>query len=178
MKHFPFARIVALSLAIGACGLVTARGDLIVDLTPNVSVQGSFFFYEYTLANDAASTVGASSFFLDVSTQADLQSVSGPAGWDVFYASGDPFVEFASPDTILDLPPGSQGSFSFLSRLGPGDVPYLVRGLDESTGAICDATGLTQSATRAVPEPASIILLVIGGLGGAVLHVVRRRATS
>lgn len=60
--------------------------------------------------------------------------------------------------------------------LGPGSSPFLARGLDDATGSVFDTNGVTLSAVQAVPEPSSFVLFLVGGIGGTVVYISRRRA--
>jgi hypothetical protein len=109
-------------------------------------------------------------FFFQVSAAADLQSLSGPAGWDIVYAKGGTIVDWESPDSTTDLAPGQTGVFAFKSALDSTPQPYTIFGIDEVNFDLGSNSGQiaspAQQVSAAVPEPASLTLL---GIGAAAL---------
>lgn len=167
--------LATLVLAGSVASSVPARADFTTTVTQiTTPVSGNLFRYDYTLTNDPSSTLPITDFFIDVSPDADLQSLSAPAGFIISYSPGDLDVSFSSPDPSSDILPGASGLFSFTSVIGPALAPFLVRGAD---GAVIEEnTGMTISP-RAVPEPSSLLLGAIGaGFFGFRLH--RRRANA
>lgn len=139
-----------------------ASADFLIGLSSVVTPEaGGLFRYEYTLSNLDASDTPAIAFRLDVAPAADLQSIGGPDGWDVFYTPGDSFVTWESSDADFDLMPGGVASFSLSSALGPSPTPYAALGFDG--GAFATRPGQTVGpGVSAIPEPPAIALGAIG----------------
>jgi hypothetical protein len=159
------------------CGTTPTRGDLITDLTVNVSqATGGLYTYSYTLTDESTSTLGASQLFLAVSPNANLSSVSAPSGWDLFYTAGDPDVSFLSRDSSFDIAPGTSGLFAMTSVVGPAAGADLIRGFDDNAGTFAQNTGTVLTASA--PEPSSLVLGVLGAAGAAVYCRARRRHSA
>jgi hypothetical protein len=157
---------MALVLACGPGMAGAARGDFITSLSVTVTPQaGGMFLYSYTLSNSSQSSLAAVALDLDVDTAANLQALSGPAGWGIFYQPGDSLSSWQSPGPQTDLLPGSSQNFSFTSALGPVSKTYSVTGLDELNFFISTNTGHVSGpgvASVTVPEPATLTLLGAG----------------
>jgi hypothetical protein len=173
MIHLPNKGILAaLALLWFATGPSPARGDLITDLTVDVTqaLDGAYT-YAYTLTVDSSSTLGAGELDLSVSIFANLSAISGPAGWDVFYTAGSPgdsAITFSSPDSSTDIAPGSVGLFSMTSFVGPALASDVVRGFDDAAGTFAQNSGTILTAS--VPEPPAFMLGVcaVFGIGYSV----------
>lgn len=166
-----------LILALALTAAPAARADLITSMSSTVTPEaGGLFRYDYTLAVSSASTISASSFAIGVGSDAALilGGSSAPTGFDISYAPGDIEILFTSPDPSFDIAPGATGRFEFESRVGPASTAYQVQGYG-SLGTLSTNSGTAFSAA-AVPAPASMLLLGVGGLG--VMVTTRRlRAT-
>jgi hypothetical protein len=155
-----FAAVVVLF-----AGAQPARAGPIAQLSVSVNpTSGGLFEYDYTVSVDAASTVGASQLFLDVSPSAALSS-QAPTGWDTFYSAGDPDISFLSSDPSFDVAPGMVGTFVLTSAIGPAAASFLVRGIDDSSGSTSEVPGIILTPS-AVPEPSSLFLGSIALAGG------------
>src|SRR4051812_32359564 len=98
-----FLPVVILIVATGG----SSRADFITSLTVNQTQDASgLFAYEYTLENLPSSDRPAIQLSLDISEASDLQSISSPAGWDVFYTPGDFFIAWFSLDPASNIVPG------------------------------------------------------------------------
>jgi hypothetical protein len=161
-------------------GAAPARGGLITDLSVNVThASNGLYTYSYTLAVESGSTLGAGELDLAVSPFANLSSISAPAGWDVFYTPGSPgdsAITFSSPDSSIDLAPGTVGLFSMASLVGPALASDLVRGFDDNAGTFAQNSGTIMTASA--PEPSGLVLGALALLGvayPAVRGSARRR---
>jgi hypothetical protein len=153
----------------------TSRAGLVTVLAVDVNAEvGGLYEYDYALSVPQDSTLGASQLFLAVSTGADLNNVSAPIGWDVFYTPGDPDISFLSSGPSADIAPGTFGLFSLTSLVGPAANDYLIRGFDYNAGTFDENVGTVLTAS-AVPEPSG---LVLGALGVAFVAACSRGRTS
>ena len=83
--------------------------------------------YSYTLTNDLSSTLNVEGLSFAIASDAGLQSIIGPIGWDIIYFPGDTLVTWESSDiSAYFITPGLSETFSFLSRLDSAQQPYLV----------------------------------------------------
>jgi hypothetical protein len=142
-----------------------ARADLITSLTPEITPQaGGRLHYTYMLSNSGSSDIGVVALNLAIPEDADLQSLFGPAGWDILYAPGDTVVSWESPAPSLDIIPGTFGVFGFTSPLAPGADEFSILGFDDSTFRLESNTGFVAAPSDAVPvpEPGSLVLLSAG----------------
>jgi hypothetical protein len=174
MSRLPTKKILAAAAALWLwAGATPTRGDLVTDLSVQVTQADGLYTYAYTLANEAASTLGASQLFLSVATDANLSALSAPTGWDVTYSPGDPDISFLSSDPSTDIAPGMSGLFSMTSGIRPAVASDLVRGLDDQAGTFVDNPG-TVLTPSAVPEPSGLVLGVLGAACAAALAARRR----
>jgi hypothetical protein len=180
----PYSRLVfraAAVLAVLAALAPRAGAGFVVTVTADVSQTPSGpYRYAYTLANDAASTLSAFDFLLDVSPLADLQSITTPPGWFPAYVAGDTSLYVLSLTPATDLAPGTSATFSFLSPLAPGAQAYAISGLNPTTFDFDTQYGTVLSPTvspvTTVPAPPSAVLALAGVATAAGAAGVRRRA--
>src|SRR5690349_7483567 len=96
------------------------RGGLITSLTAQTTPEpGGLTKYDYTLENDPLSDLRAYEHDLVVATDANIQSITRPTGWDIIYSPGDSLLSWVSPDASTDLQPGFTAEFSLVSDRGP-----------------------------------------------------------
>lgn len=145
-------------------GVNPAYGDLVTSvIAEHHPAGGGLFEYEYRLTNELGSDVPVGAFALDIPTTADLQSITGPAGWDIDYTPTSLSVTWVSSDPVFDLLPGSSLLFSFLSPLDADQRDYLVVGFG-ATDIFTNTGRVAGPSVAAVPEPSTIALLGIGAL--------------
>lgn len=173
LHHFLPGRLgLTIILSLAATQVEAA---FVTSITPSVTpVPGGLFLYEYLVSNEATSDLPAISLTLTVASGADIQAITGPAGWTPSYSTGDTFITWESMDATTDLLPGGAASFSFQSPLDPVLTDYLITGLDESAGAVDANTGqVLGPGPAAVPEPSSWFLLGVTTLLGVSFRRVR-----
>jgi hypothetical protein len=144
-----------------------SRAEVIItSVSDQVTIlPGGLVQYNYTLTNQPTSTLPAVLFNLNVDTKADLKAIKSGAGWTTTYSPGAGFIEWDSPGPFTDLVPGSSGTFSFVSPLGPSDQSFFVVGLNDQGIDFNSGTTSAPGSTAAVPEPSSLAMWGIGVLG-------------
>ena len=157
-------------VAILTCGLTPARGAFLATVSATVTNEpGALYFYNYTVSTASASTGSTSDFSLNVNAAANLTGIAAPSGFDIFYVTGGTTLEFQSSDPSTDIMPGTTGSFSFTSVVGPASGTDVLRNIDDVGGTFTDLAG---TVLAPVPEPASLVLY---GVGAAALILATRR---
>jgi hypothetical protein len=174
-----FRLFIALVLVAIVGGRQSARAGLITDVTASTTpVAGGLTQYDYTVTNESSSTITASFFFVAVDTTANLSVMTAPSGWDISYATGDTVIEFSSPDSSLDIIPGSSGQFSFESPLAPVITTDAVAGIDSNFNFVQNDGVTSGPALSSVPEPSSALLCTLGVLGVLTFHRRPKRIES
>ena len=156
------------SLVWLVAGVGAARAGFITDLTADPPVfNNGLYEYAYTLANASNSDLPAISLNIAVPTNADLQSITGPVGWDIVYNAGDQVISWHASDLPFALAAGSTPEFGFASAVPPGSQDFSVLGFDPDTFSFGENIGTTTApfAVTAVPEPMSLTFLGIGIAG-------------
>jgi hypothetical protein len=118
--------------------------------------------------------------------QALRADLNNPGAYDVYLASGNTPAGIAGADFLGTLAPTvdtatwEARSLTFIAPLDSGARPFLFFAPYEASGNNSDpgldATSLTPQGSGAVPEPASLTLLGIGGIGGLVVWRRKRVA--
>ena len=183
-RRLEFGLILASAAWLGLAGSAPVRGAFDATLAETTTFDSATnnFLYQYTITNNADSTLPVSSVFLSVDPTANLSAIVGPTGFDVSYkpgdpttgAPGDPSINFTSPSSAVDIQPGKTDTFSFESPERGIQQPYAFQSLD-STGAFAGQTPDGLTALSPVPEPASLLLVALGGLGMLGYGRLRRK---
>ena len=134
--------------------LLTTAGSAQAGLMTTFTVEttsepGGLTHYGYTLTNLPVSDFPTVDLILGVSTDANLQDITGPSGWTVYYNPGDSTIEWSSPSSATDLAPGNSTTFSFESSLGSGLQDYLITGLTQSPPSVDTNSGRSRSPLAA-----------------------------
>lgn len=158
------------------CG-TAAQADLLTSLTVVQTAEaGGLFRYAYTLTVDQSSDVSAGVFALEIPSEADLSSISGPTGWDIDYIPGLTAATWISSAPTFDLSPGSSALFGFLSPLDVNQREYLVAGFGDTD--IFTSTGqIAGPGVTVVPEPSTLSLMGFG-ITGLICYSHHRRGTA
>ena len=152
----------------------TARAGFSTSLVTNeVSLGNGLTRYTYTLTNSLQSTISAYAFSLAVDAGANLESIMEPAGWASDYTVGATTIEWS---TGSPLTPGNSAIFSFESAESPSSSAYQATGFDPSTILFYTNPGTAPTpGASAVPEPASMALMAMGGLIAVAYTQLQRR---
>ncbi len=134
--------------------------------------NNGLYRYDYTLTNVAESDLPAINLNVATAADANLQSLTAPTGWDMAYSPGDSAVSWAPTDIQFAIPPGRDADFGFLSPLPPSPGDYSVVGFDPDTFSFGSSAGsvLAPLDATSVPEPSSVSLLGVAGLGLILLR--------
>jgi hypothetical protein len=159
--------VVLLVLMLGAA---VAQADSIVSLVGGAPtpISGGWE-YTYLIANPIT---GDPIFDLFLGNVDDATIVGTPTGWDTFETppggGNDGSVDWNTDPFGTDVvaPGQNLSGFTIRSPWGPGtdSAPVFLNGDEFAHGAV-DGPAVT-------PEPATVVLLLVSGVGGAV---VRRR---
>ncbi len=172
LKKFLFMFCVVILATAGQA----AHAGLMTTFTATTSTDTSgMTTYGYTLTNEVGSDLPVVDLILNVDPTANLQNITGPTGWTIYYSAGDPVAEWSSPSSATDLLQGSTAYLSFQSMLPPGPQYYLITGLSDSPPFVDTSSGYIDSPTAiSVPEPRSL-LLMLWSVGALVLMASRMR---
>lgn len=158
------------------------------------NLGGSTWQYTYTVGNETGTPIDQFTIFFDPNLyafdliagpgglQVDPAIYAGPAGWDIFVAPPDPLFPGPADDQFgfydglglgTDVAPGELLSgftieFTWLGSGAPGSQPFTLFGddlLDEFNDNF-----FTQPLVQPIPGPATLLLLIPGLLGLALLR--------
>jgi hypothetical protein len=175
-----FSSISALGflLAFGMAQTIQAQTISANGLLSGV-VSGGSFNYTLTLNNTLISTTNIATFWFSWVPGDDFMAVSptsvvAPSGWSANVTHGGPTDGYAIQFVNLTTPlaPGGSATFTFTSTSSPatmaGDSPFFP-GTPIGTSFVY--SGPPESGTsdqfvvQTVPEPSSMVLLVVGLFG-------------
>jgi hypothetical protein len=89
-KTFLFMFCVAILATAGQA----AHAGLMTTFTATTSTDTSgMSTYDYTLTNEVGSDLPVVDLILNVDPTANLQNITGPTGWTIYYSAEDPVVE-------------------------------------------------------------------------------------
>ena len=177
-KPGPGRKVLTYAILALALSFTPARAGFNASVTATEAPRaGGLYLYTYTVSVAASSTVSASEFDVAVNDPIGLGSITPPNDFFTFYSPGDSTISFTAFDA--GITPGHSGTFSFtsLSAPGRGMVPDLIRGLDSSTFTVDDIPGMI-IGPAVVPEPSSLLLCALGGVGVGLLARARRRPSA
>ncbi len=144
---------LGLALALTA----PAQAGFQATVTVTTAPFNSLTQYTYTVTDLATSTDNIGSFSLSVPADANLSLIAMPTGFLALYTPGDLTIEFDSTDPSFDITPGSFGMFHFLSPDKPGSTSFALTDYNNFATFTGSVVG-----PASVPEPGSLILLVLG----------------
>ncbi len=175
--RYPLGLLIVTQL----CAITSIESIAYADFIPTLTLSttagpSGLTEYDYTLANPVDSDLPVGDLILGVDPTADLQNISGPTGWTIYYNPGDSTVEWSSPSSATDLIQGGTTLFSFDSYLPPGDQNYLLSGFSDSPPYVETSFGDIQAPTAdAVPEPSTGLMIGLGIISILVRSSSNRR---
>ncbi|MBN1851088.1 MAG: hypothetical protein JW829_00130 [Pirellulales bacterium] len=163
-----FLRAIWIGSAV-ACFLwmgspLTAQDKLEATISVDISGNpGGGFLYEYLISNSVESTLSINTFVMDVGLDADLQNITGPAGWYGEYDPAEHNWEMAwlSLSSGSEIPIGGQGLFSFTSPLAAEPIDCYLANLAPDGNERAGILGTIRGPSIPIPEPASGLLFVL-----------------
>lgn len=172
MSIWKHCGLVLVLLALATAVAAPARADFVVTLTATVEHQASnTYLYEYDLSNLTQSDTPAINLNIEVAQDSNLQSISGPTGWDSSYMPGNTYISWATSNLQDAIAPGQSAIYSFLTFRAPNSGDYSILGFNSDTFTFDSSSGLIASPTvSSVPEPSSFILLIAPIIVLIVLH--------
>ncbi len=160
-------------IALGMTSAPARAAFVATESTTVTASTGGSYLYSYTIAVAPTSTVAATEFDLQLNAAIDPNSIISPSDFFTFYTPGDPFITFTAFDN--GIAPGSSGTFSFTSTVGPGMGGYSTSGLDNSNFSNPSVQGMTFVPGVTVPEPSSLLLTGLGACGALGGYARSRR---
>ena len=160
-----------------ACAQAPARAGFDASVAVNVTSSGDLYTYTYTVTVAADSTVPVSEFDVAVNDPVGLTSITTPGDFGYFYNPGDPYIAFSITGIDDGIDAGQSGIFSFTSLSAPGLVSDQLQGLDSSTFTVDSDPGVILGAAI-VPEPSSLMLCALGGIGVGLFGRARRSRSA
>ncbi len=171
--------IKTLALVALMAAPAAGRADFLTSLSGQAVFDPSqgLYSYTYTVTDLPDSTDTLGGLTVDVDPSADVSDLTGPAGWQSSFDAADALVLWVSPDPSTDIPPGSLGTFSFLSPLPPTSQDYLAIGFsDVGIDFGAGSTVGPGAPASTVPEPPGIGPLSLGVLALAAARIRRPKA--
>jgi hypothetical protein len=191
-------RMISLGVVLASGLLATSAsagfidGSAVISSTPDA--DGVHFDYSITLTNSSTSTDPIGTFWfswvpgLDFMTNRPISETT-PAGWVANITGGgatDGFaIQWVAGSAAADIPIGGSLTFGFVSSETPAQLAgnsQFHPGNPELTAFLYNAAPFSADSEKivvsAVPEPSTMALSLVGGLGLLASRRLRRRRAS
>jgi hypothetical protein len=191
-------RMISLGVILASGLLATSASAGFIDgsavISSKLDADGVHFDYTITLTNSSTSTDPIGTFWFSWVPGQDFMtnhpiSETTPNGWGALVTNGgstDGFaIQWVAASAAADIAPGSSLTFGFVSSETPAQLagnsqfhpsfPELTAFLYNAAPFSADSEQITVSA---VPEPSTMALSLIGGLGLLATRRLRRRQAS
>jgi hypothetical protein len=190
-------RVISLGVVLAAGMLTTAASAGVIDASAvwssKLDTDGVHFDYTIVLTNSSASTDPIGTFWFswvpgkDFMTNSPLSETT-PSGWTANITHGgatDGFaIQWVAGSAAADVAIGSSLTFGFVSSETPAQLmgnSQFYPTFPEGTAFLYNAAPFSadseQIVATPVPEPSTLALSLVGGLGLLATRRFRRRAS-
>jgi hypothetical protein len=191
-------RMISLGVILASSLLATSASAGFIDgsavISSKMDADGVHFDYSITLTNSSTSTDPIGTFWfswvpgLDFMTNRPISETT-PNGWGVQVTNGGPTdgfaIQWVAGSAAVDIAPGGSLTFGFVSSETPAQLAgnsQFHPTFPEGTSFLYNGAPLTgdseQITVSAVPEPSTLALSLVGGLGLLASRRLRRRRAS